>query len=312
MMDVIIAGGGPSGLAAAIMARQAGLAVTVYEPRPFPVDKACGEGLMRPAINVLESLGIRDLPGVDFVGIRYVDGGRAAEGRFRHGAGRGVRRTVLQRALRDRAEALGVTLIPRPLTDWRQSDDHVECDGTKARYLIAADGLNSPIRRALQLDAPSKHPARLGLRRHFAVAPWSEFVEVYWSEHAEAYVTPVGPGEVGVALLSTRTHPPGDGSPWERWLAAFPDLAARLGHPRRMSAGWPVRAAWSVVSGRVLLIGDAAGYLDLPRGPPGLDTARSQSKLSVQTPPGTTSQCRQVTWRYGRSPRASFSEITDG
>ena len=76
MMDVVIAGGGPSGLAAAVMARQAGLAVTVYEPRPFPVDKACGEGLMRPAINVLESLGIRDLPGVDFVGIRYVDGGR--------------------------------------------------------------------------------------------------------------------------------------------------------------------------------------------------------------------------------------------
>ena len=38
MMDVIIAGGGPSGLAAAIMARQAGLAVTVYEPRPFPVE----------------------------------------------------------------------------------------------------------------------------------------------------------------------------------------------------------------------------------------------------------------------------------
>ena len=35
---------------------------------------------MRPAINV-RNPGIRDLPGVDFVGIRYVDGGRAAEGR---------------------------------------------------------------------------------------------------------------------------------------------------------------------------------------------------------------------------------------
>ena len=121
MMDVIIAGGGPSGLAAAIMARQAGLAVTVYEPRPFPVDKACGEGLMRPAINVLESLGIQDLPGVDFVGIRYVDGGRAAEGRFRHGTGRGVRRTVLQRALRDRAEAkVVVAAVARGFTRRRQ------------------------------------------------------------------------------------------------------------------------------------------------------------------------------------------------
>ena len=112
MTDVVIAGGGPSGLAAAIMASQAGLDVTVYEPRPFPVDKACGEGLMRPALETLASLGIEDLPGIEFAGIRYVDGQQAAEGRFRHGPGRGVRRTVLQRALRDRAEALGVTLIP--------------------------------------------------------------------------------------------------------------------------------------------------------------------------------------------------------
>ena len=305
MMDVIIAGGGPSGLAAAIMARQAGLAVTVYEPRPFPVDKACGEGLMRPAINVLESLGIQDLPGVDFVGIRYVDGGQAAEGRFRHGTGRGVRRTVLQRALRDRAEALGVTLIPRPLTDWRQSDDHVECEGTQARYLIAADGLNSPIRRALQLDAPSKHPARLGLRRHFAVAPWSEFVEVYWSEHAEAYVTPVGPGEVGVALLYHQdADPPGEGTPWERWLAAFPDLAARLGHSQEnvRGAGPFERRVKSVVSGRVLLIGDAAGYLDPITGEGirlGLDTARSAIQaICADAPREHIKQCRQVTWRY--------------
>ena len=305
MTDVVIAGGGPSGLAAAIMASQAGLDVTVYEPRPFPVDKACGEGLMRPALETLASLGIEDLPGIEFAGIRYVDGQQAAEGRFRYGPGRGVRRTVLQRALRDRAEALGVTLIPRPLTDWRQTADHVEVEGSRARYLIAADGLNSPIRRALALDAPPKQPPRLGLRRHFAVAPWSEFVEVYWAEHAEAYVTPVGPNEVGVALLYQQdAEPPGEGAPWDRWLAAFPELAAKLGHTDEnvRGAGPFERRVRSVVSGRVLLIGDAAGYLDPITGEGirlGLDTARSAvSAICADSPRDHIRQCRQVTWRY--------------
>jgi len=287
------------------MARQEGLSVTVYEPRPFPVDKACGEGLMHPALETLAALGIDGLPGIDFLGIRYVDGQDSAEGRFRYGPGRGVRRTVLQQALRDRAEAVGVNLIPRALTDWTQTDEHIEYEGSRARYLIAADGLNSPIRRALNLDAPAKGPARLGLRRHFATPPWSEYVEVYWSEHAEAYVTPVGPNEVGVALLYRQdAHPPGEGTPWDRWLAAFPELSARLGSSDEnvRGAGPFERRVRSVVSGRVLLIGDAAGYLDPITGEGirlGLDTARSAvSAICADSPRAHIKQCRQVTWRY--------------
>ncbi|MGZ4591350.1 MAG: NAD(P)/FAD-dependent oxidoreductase, partial [Actinomycetes bacterium] len=46
MIDLLVAGGGPVGLAVAIRARLAGWEVTVVEPRESPVDKACGEGLM--------------------------------------------------------------------------------------------------------------------------------------------------------------------------------------------------------------------------------------------------------------------------
>ena len=49
-VDVVVAGGGPVGLAAAVLATRAGLSACVVEHRADPVDKACGEGLMPPAV----------------------------------------------------------------------------------------------------------------------------------------------------------------------------------------------------------------------------------------------------------------------
>ena len=50
MHDLIIAGGGPAGLSAAIMAAQRGLDAVVVDPHPGVIDKACGEGLMPGAV----------------------------------------------------------------------------------------------------------------------------------------------------------------------------------------------------------------------------------------------------------------------
>ncbi len=44
--DLLVIGGGPAGLAAAIAARREGLTVTVADAARPPSDKACGEGLM--------------------------------------------------------------------------------------------------------------------------------------------------------------------------------------------------------------------------------------------------------------------------
>ena len=45
-------------------------------------------------------------------------------------------------------------------------------------------------------------PQRFGFRRHFAIRPWTDFVEVYWGNGVQVFVTPVAPAEVCVALIS--------------------------------------------------------------------------------------------------------------
>jgi len=201
MTDVIVVGGGPTGLAAAIMAKLAGLSVVVFEPQSPPIDKACGEGLMPPALQVLSALGVRDLEGIPFEGIRYVDGDCVAEARFGMGPGMGVRRAVLHQALSDRAHSLGITVVATRVKHWSQDSTGVVVEGERGRWLLAADGLQSPIRAKLRLQRPPRLPPRIGIRRHFKVAPWSPFVEIHWHQDAEAYVTPIGPDMVGIALL---------------------------------------------------------------------------------------------------------------
>ena len=90
MTDLVIAGGGPVGLAAALYAVRAGLSVVLYEPRAGTIDKACGEGLMPGAVAALAGLGVHPA-GHRLRGIRYIAGDRRAHADFRAGPGLGVR-----------------------------------------------------------------------------------------------------------------------------------------------------------------------------------------------------------------------------
>jgi flavin-dependent dehydrogenase len=262
--DLIVVGAGPAGLATALYAVRAGLRTILLEARASPVDKACGEGLMPQAVRALSELGVNP-PGWPLSGIRYTDGSRSVDATFRHGQGRGVRRTTLQGTLLDAAVAAGVRVVDSRAVDVRPDADGVTVDGRRARYLAAADGLRSPIRRQLRLghETPSTTPPRWGTRQHFAVPPWTDLVEVHWGSGAEVYVTPVGPQLVGIAVLSSVQ------APFARQLDAFPELRDRLPDP----GVTPVRGAGPLlqrtsarVSGRVLLVGDAAGYIDALTG----------------------------------------------
>jgi flavin-dependent dehydrogenase len=139
--------------------------------------------------------------------------------------------------------------------------------------MVAADGLHSAVRRAVGISAVAGTPRRYGVRRHYRLPTWSDFVEVHWSRWGEAYVTPVEPDLVGVAILSRR--PPE--------LAWFPRLAHHLrGASRGRARGCgPLRQVVSRrVAGRVLLVGDAAGYEDALTGE-GISLAVKQAAAAV-------------------------------
>ncbi|MGR8012124.1 NAD(P)/FAD-dependent oxidoreductase [Streptomyces hypolithicus] len=292
MIDLLVAGGGPAGLATAIHAARAGLEAVVIEPRGAPVDKACGEGIMPSGVLALEALGVR-VGGRVLRGIRYVDGRRGAEALFRDGAGLGVRRTALHAALAERAREVGVQVITGRVGDVRQSADSVTAGGLRARWLVAADGLHSPLRRTLGLDLPSRRPRRYGQRRHYRVAPWTDFVEVHWSPHGEAYVTPVGDGLVGVAVLSTARHG------YDAHLTHFPALAGLLDGPPAGSvrgAGPMRQRARRRSAGRVLLVGDAAGYTDALTGE-GIALALASAQAAVRCLAAGRPQAYDRCWR---------------
>jgi flavin-dependent dehydrogenase len=277
MRDLLVIGGGPAGLASALYATRAGLDVTVWDKRAGIIDKACGEGLMPGAVAALTDIGVAPV-GEDLVGIRYLAGHRAVEAPFRSGLGRGVRRTTLHTAMRSAAEASGISLEQRCAREVRPDTDGVVVDDQRFRYVVAADGLHSPVRRRLGLDGRPSPRRRYGLRRHYQLAPWTSYVEVHWAESVEAYVTPVAGDVVGVALLTSAR-----GS-FAGHLARFRSLRARLRDAAPLGdvlgAGPLRQRARTRVAGRVLLVGDAGGYVDALTGE-GVAMAVTQARAAV-------------------------------
>jgi flavin-dependent dehydrogenase len=308
--DVLVVGGGPVGLAAAILARAAGFDVLVTDRRTGTLDKACGEGLFPGALHAVQALGA-DPPGHPLAGISYRAPDRHADHRFAAGPGRGVRRTALHEALGKRAADVGASFLHGRVTGLRQDATGVEAEvapggdvnGTcadrigagrapvtlRAGWVLGCDGLHSTVRRLTGLDAgtgpragrPASH--RYGLRRHFQVAPWTDLVEVHWSPTVEAYVTPVGADAVGVALLGPRLQLQAGFDTLLR--SQFPELSVRLANSTAtgsvLGAGPLRRRSRRRSAGRVRLVGDASGYVDALTGE-GVRVGLAQADAAVR------------------------------
>jgi flavin-dependent dehydrogenase len=262
--EVLIVGAGPAGIATAIAVSQKGLRATVVEARKPPIDKPCGEGLLPEGVSALQHLGIWLDSSVAFpiTGLRFSDEASSACGRITRGAAFGLRRGALHDLLVRRALELGVS--------FRWGTRATQINSASARldgvlfpfhWLVGADGQKSMIRKWSGLGPRRARSARFGFRCHFAIAPWSDFVEVYWGERCQIYVTPTGPDEINLAVLTSDPK-----MRVERALQHFPGVARHLGDARRVSEDSGCQTVLeyprSVAHGNVALVGDASFSVD--------------------------------------------------
>jgi menaquinone-9 beta-reductase len=275
--DVFVVGGGPAGLATAIAARRHGLSVVVADGAVPPIDKTCGEGLMPDGVEALRTLGVTIPEGeaYPFRGIRFVSDGVKAEAQFPRGTAFGIRRTRLHQILLHHAAVCGVHLRwQAPVTGLHPEGALVAGELVRARWVVGADGSSSRVRDWAKLG--SHQPAarenknqRFGFRRHYRVAPWTPFVELYWGRRCQVYVTPVNGEEVGVALISSNPKLR-LGTRIDDALGEFPDLWARLKDAKVASsergAITVTRKLRRVYRGRTVLVGDASGGVDAITG----------------------------------------------
>ena len=283
--EVLIVGGGPAGVAAAIALRQRGIDCTVVEARAPAIDKACGEGLMPDSRAVLAQLGVAltAADGRAFVGIRFVNSTHSVEARFTDGEGIGVRRPHLHALLAARASGC----------DWARLlwESRIELDkdfssggpsGSAAgqhedgartalvnghpvryRWLIGADGQASAVRRWAGLEGARKRSMRYGFRTHYRVDASAGFdmVEIHWGRRGQLYVTPVAPDCVCVVYLARDAR-----IGRENYLDEFPAVARRLAgleviSQRRGAVSATCRLR-RVATEFVALAGDASGSAD--------------------------------------------------
>lgn len=286
VVDVLVIGAGPGGIAAAITASSRGCSVVCVDKAGFPRDKTCGDGLTTSALRQLEALGLTHAE------FEAIDAAIVRETVLVSPSGRrvtlplpadGLHAAVITR--RDLDAAL-VALARRRGVDVREHcavekltvhHDEVEvllAGGTplRARHLIAADGHWSTVRRALEPDAPRDLGEWHAVRQYFAEIDddrlWVLFEGDLLPGYAWVFPLPGGGANVGYGVLR------GDGRSGRDLKQLWPELLARpvmrdvLGpraNPTEPVRAWPIPTRYDparLTNGRVLFVGDAAGVVD--------------------------------------------------
>ena len=295
--DVFVAGAGPAGLATAIAARQKGFEVTVADGSAPPIEKPCGEGMMPETVASLRAMGVEIGPtdGRRFCGLSFVDQAARVSADFSHGRGIGLRRPLLQEQMVAKAEACGVRFL------WKTPVCGMDAEGVRlaggtirARWIVGADGQGSRFRRWSGLDAAKRKRQRFASRRHYRVQPWTNYMEIYWGNHAQAYVTAIDREEVCIVMICEQPET----SLFDSALRGLPELGARLTNAelssRERGAVTSMCSLHRVHRGNVALVGDASGGVDAITGD-GLGLAfRQASALADAIAAGNLMQYEQA------------------
>ncbi len=267
--DLVVVGAGPAGSAAAISAARMGANVALFEARPFPRHKVCGEFISPESLGLLaQLLGgtpdaellLADSPVIDHT--RLLLGERMIEAPVSP-AGLSVSRYNLDSLLWEAAQRSGVAV--HPVCEVTASDGdgpftvQTSSGSCLAKTLILAAGRWSQFTADRTLPPG---PRWIGVKAHFHEPNAKRSTDLYFFDHGYCGVQPVAADTVNACAMVRSDC----ATSLSEVFALHPKLAER-------SAAWralmqPVSTAPLVyrepepVRGNIVLVGDAAAFID--------------------------------------------------